>query len=213
MLKDLSEKIDNQNENLKNISKCFETVSFIIKNNTPNKEILNDLKNALNDLKPILTDLENEIANLENAIPQIESSPDKEQIYDNNTLLISELQNKVILPYTITDLQKIIDQNDNFNNFEQIIDELYTLPLDNYKNTSTSRFKEAYNLMRKKQKASIIDSLSIALEVCLNHSLHPAIITACKNLDELDTYLDCLSENSLDKFNLFEIKFEILPHT
>lgn len=66
--------------------------------------------------------------------------------------------------------------------------------------------------MRKKEKASIIESLSLALELYFNTSLNPAIITACKNLDELDTYLDCLSENALDKFSIFNIKYEILPH-
>lgn len=65
--------------------------------------------------------------------------------------------------------------------------------------------------MRKK-KASLSESLSLAIEASLNSSLNPAIITACKNLDELDTYLDCLSENELDKFNLFNIKFEMFPH-
>ena len=65
--------------------------------------------------------------------------------------------------------------------------------------------------MRKRQKASLAESLSLALELCFNNSLNPAIITACKNLDELDTYLDCLSENEVDKFDLFDIKYEICP--
>ena len=77
--------------------------------------------------------------------------------------------------------------------------------------SSKSRFKEAYNLMRKKEKASVFDSLSLATEVIFNSSLNPAVITACNNLDQLDVYLDCLSSNELDKFNLFNIKYEILP--
>lgn len=211
MLKDLGKKLDNQTENLKNISKCFEAVSFIIKN-TENKEILSDLKKVLKDLKPVLTDLEDDITNLEASLLATDTNSEKEQIYDNNTLIISEIQNKVVLPYTITDLQKILDANKRYHTLDEIIDKFYTIPIDNYKNASMSRFKEAYNLMRKKEKASFAESLSLALEVCFNTSLNPAIITACKNLDELDTYLDCLSENVLDKFNIFNIKFEILPH-
>ena len=41
--------------------------------------------------------------------------------------------------------------------------------------------------------------------------LHPAIITACRNLDELDVYLDCLEKNELDDFKIFKIKYELHP--
>lgn len=215
MLKDLSKKIDVQSENLKNISKCFENVSFIIKN-TENTDVLDDLKDTLTDLKPVLTDLENNLTDIETLITPTEVSSDivsdNEQIYEENTLLISEIQNKVILPYSIDDLQKIIDTNTTFNSFREIIDKLYTIPITFYKSPSKARFKEAYRLMRKREKASVLSSLSLALELCFNSSLNPAIITACKNLDELDTYLDCLSENELNKFDLFNVKYEILPY-
>lgn len=210
MLKDLSKKLDNQNENLKNISKCFEAMSFIIKN-TENQEILNILKSSLNDLKPLLTDFGNGITDLETFLSATNTNSETTQNYYNNTLLISEIQNKVVLPYTIVDLQKILATNQSYHNINEIVDEFYTIPIANYKNASLSRFKEAYNLMRKREKSSVAESLSLALEVCFNNALNPAIITACKNLDELDTYLDCLSENELDKFNLFNIKYEILP--
>lgn len=211
MLKDLIKKIDNKNENLKNITKCFEAISFIMKN-ANDEDTFSELKDVLNDLKPVLTDLESDITNLENLLSTSAANSDKKQICDNNTLLISELQNKIVLPYTVNDLQKILDTNKKYNNFEEIIEDIYTIPIDSFRNSSKSRFKEGYNLMRKRQKASFVDSLSLALELCFNNSLNPAIITACKNLDELDTYLDCLSENEVDKFNLFNIKYEILPH-
>ena len=43
----------------------------------------------------------------------------------------------------------------------------------------------------------------------LNYNLHPAIITACKNLNELDIYIACLEDNTLDEFEFFDIKYEI----
>lgn len=210
MLKDLIKKMDDKNENLKNISKCFENISYIIKN-AKDESTFSELKDVLNNLKPVLTDLETDITNLENLLSTHENEPDKEQISDNNTLLISEIQNKVVLPYTVDDLQKILDTNKKYNNFDEIIEDLFTLPIDTYKNSSKARFKEGFNLMRKRQKASLAESLSLALELCFNNSLNPAIITACKSLDELDTYLDCLSENEVDKFDLFDIKYEICP--
>ena len=47
------------------------------------------------------------------------------------------------------------------------------------------------------QKKSIIFSLNLATELVFNYNLHPAIITACRNLDELDIYLDCLENKQL----------------
>ena len=132
-------------------------------------------------------------------------------ICDNKTLLISEIQNKVLLPYRVSDLQKELKKSNTYKNIEEIIENEYTFTLDKYKNAILSRFREAFNLMRKKENSSILDSLDLALELSFNSLLNPAIISACRNLDELDIYLDYLNSNELDKFDLFEIKYEILP--
>ena len=134
-----------------------------------------------------------------------------EELKDNKVLLISETQNKVFLPYSISDLNNKLKNSTLYNSIEEIINNEYILPLDKYKNSIIARFKETFNLMRKKENASISDSLDLALELSFNNLLNPAIITACKNLDELDVYLDCLNSNELDKFTFFEIKYEILP--
>ncbi len=135
----------------------------------------------------------------------------KTEICDNNTLLISEIQNKVVLPYSVSELEKELEENTNYTDLQDIINKKYTIPLDKYKNAALARFKEAYNLMRKKENASITSSLDLALELTFNNLLNPTIITACKNLDELDIYLDYLSSNELDKFKIFDIKYEMLP--
>ena len=41
--------------------------------------------------------------------------------------------------------------------------------------------------------------------------MHPAIITACKNSNELDVYLSCLEYNELEDFTSFKIVFQGLP--
>ena len=204
MKKDLSKKIDNQNVELKRLVKCFDNISFII-DNTEDTKILSTLRTLLKDLNPILKNLEENVTELENELS------DEPSIVDNNTLLISEIQNKVFLPYTIADLKQILETNSSYTTLQDVIDNVYTIPIDNYKNSVKSRFKETYNLMRKKENYSVLDSLNLAIELSFNRLLNPAIITACKNLDELDVYLDCLSSNELDKFNLFKIKYEILP--
>lgn len=129
---------------------------------------------------------------------------------NNNTLIISEIQNKVLLPYKYEELIEILNNKDNnYDNVKTIIEEMYTIPLDNYKHAFISRYKEAYNLMRRKEKASLLDSIDLAFELMRKRFVHPAIITACKNLDQLDVYLDCLETNELDDFPFFKIIYEI----
>lgn len=134
-----------------------------------------------------------------------------QDLKDNRVLLISETQKKVFLPYNTEDLEKILQKKKKYNSIQEVIDNEYTIPISKYKNPTLSRFKEAYKLMKNKEDFSVLESLDLAFEVTFNNSLNPAIITACKSLNELDLYLDCLETNSLDKFEPFEIKYEVLP--
>ena len=133
------------------------------------------------------------------------------EIGDNNVLIISEKRRKVFLPYKVEDLNKWLRKNRSFHTIEDVINAKYIIPLEKYRNPAISRFREAYILMKKREKASITDSLDLALGLTFNSSLNPAIITACRNLEELDAYLDCLELNQLSKFEYFKIKYEILP--
>lgn len=141
-----------------------------------------------------------------------ELETDENMVKDNDTLLISEIQNKVILPYKVSELKEILISNENnYSDIQEIIDRKYTFPLIHYKNASISRYRETFVLMREKEKASLFDSLDLALELMRNRYVHPAIITACKDLDQLDIYLDCLETNELDDFPFFKIKYELYP--
>lgn len=126
-----------------------------------------------------------------------------------NTLVISETQKMVILPYNIKKVEDILQKNKRYHSIEEIINKFYTKPISYYKFSSISRFKEAYKLVKEKEKGSTFKALSLAFELFGNYSLHPAIITACKSLDELDVYLACLDENDLDAFKFFNIKYEV----
>lgn len=129
-----------------------------------------------------------------------------------NTLIISDKDKKVILPYKFSEVQELLDTHkEKYNSFEDIINDLYTVPLDMYKNSSLSRFKEAFNLIKNKEKGSLKDAFDLGFELFFNSNLNPAIITACRDLDELDIYLSCLDDNELDKFKCFDIVYEYLP--
>lgn len=128
-----------------------------------------------------------------------------------NTLVISEMQGKVILPYKIDEVNEILFNNHKFSSIEDVISKLYTRPIRDYKFSAMARFREAYKLITEKEHKSKMKALSLASELFTNYNLHPAIITACKSLDELDIYLACLDDNTLDDFPFFDIKYEIAP--
>lgn len=128
---------------------------------------------------------------------------------DNNTLLISEIQDKVILPYKALEIEEILVNQENAYSARAIIEERYTVPLAHYRYACISRFREAFVLMREREKASLVDSLDLALEMMGKRYVHPAIITACKDSDQLDIYLDCLETNELDDFPFFQIEYEL----
>lgn len=131
--------------------------------------------------------------------------------YTENVLIISEMQEKVFLPYKLNDVSQILLENmDKYTSIDDVIEKEYTVPYERYKFSAISRFKEAYTLV-KNNNGSFLKAFSLASELFSNFNLHPAIITACKNLDELDIYLACLEDNVLDEFDIFDIQFEIRP--
>lgn len=128
-----------------------------------------------------------------------------------NTLIISSIQGKVILPYTLDKIYNLLSTNPEYSSIEDVINKKYTIPLVNYKIPAISRFKEAYNLMINKEKSSKLKAFLLAIELFSNYNLHPAIITACETQAQLDAYLSCLEDNTLENFQIFNIKFEIPP--
>lgn len=130
----------------------------------------------------------------------------------DDTLIISEIDGTVTLPYKVTDLKRILRKNpEKYTSLSDIILDQYTVPLSNYKVSAVARFKEAYKLIMDREHGTKKEALKLAVELFSNYSLHPAIITACKNLNELDVYLSCLEFDELDDFRFFKIVYQSLP--
>ena len=128
------------------------------------------------------------------------------------SLIISEFQQKVFLPFTINEIKELLLSNSSeYKTIQSVIDHLYTRPLADYKFPAIARFKEAYKLVTEKEKGSKVKAIGLGIELFFNYNLHPAIITACKSLNELDIYLACLEDNTLDDFQFFDVKYEIPP--
>lgn len=151
-------------------------------------------------------------ADMEICIKTDSNISSEKEIVDNNCLLISEKQNKVFLPYKLKNLeQQFVNSHNKYANLNELIEKEYIVSLDRFKNPILSRFKEAFHLMKNKESSTFIEALDLALELSFNSTLNPAIIAACANKNELDIYLDCLYEQELEQFKIFEIKYEINP--
>ena len=132
------------------------------------------------------------------------------KIQDNKVLLISEEEGKVYLPYTKADVKRKIEESRN-TDIEEVIEKNYIIPMEKYKSSIKARFREGYNLMRNKEGKSKKNAIMLGLELMFEFNLHPAIISACRNLEELDIYLDCLEDNELEKFSCFKIVYKAVP--
>ena len=164
--------------------------------------VIDNLERKDNVVNFKLTNLVEIIANESGLIFEIdEEKVIENNLEDNHTLVISEEDGKVYLPYTKDEIKKDVSQNKG-TKISEIIENKYILPLDKYKNSIRARFREG-----KSKRSAIM----LGIELMFETNLHPAIISACKNLEELDIYLDCLDDNELEKFSCFKIIYKSLP--
>ena len=173
--------------------------------------VIDNLERKNNVVNFKLTNLTQIEANPEGLIFEIDEEKVVENnLEDNKTLVISEEDGKVYLPYTKAEVKEDMAQNKG-KKISELIEEKYILPLDKFKNSMKARFVEGYNLMHKREGKSRKSAFFLGLELMFETNLHPAIISACKNLEELDIYLDCLEDNELEKFSCFKIIYKSLP--
>ena len=173
--------------------------------------IIDNLERKNNVVNFKLTNLTQVEANTEGLIFEIDEEKVVENnLEDNKTLVISEEDGKVYLPYTKAEVKEDMTRNKG-KKISELIEQNYILPLDKFKNSMKARFREGYNLMYKKEGKSRKSAIFLGLELMFESNLHPAIISACKNLEELDIYLDCLEDNELEKFSCFKIIYKSLP--
>lgn len=175
------------------------------------EQIKNDI--ALSDVK--IDSFVKEINYLDSSNPTetVIEEPNKEGIQSNDTLIISEKDNKVFLPYTVSEIESYMEKYPKeYKSLEYVINKEFILPLDYYtKHPSLARFREAYSLIRDREAKSVFDALKYALSVMFEYDLNPAIISACKTEEALNFYIECLESKNLSKFNLFKIEFRLNP--
>lgn len=155
---------------------------------------------------------------IDNAVsnPYIHPSDSTENIdfkENNNTLVISEKENKVFLPYTFEEIQSYLEKYPkDYISPNHVINKEFIQPLDYYtKHPTLARFREAYSLIRDREAKSVFEALKYSLDIMFKYNLNPAIVSACKTEEALNFYLECLDNNDLSKFDLFKIEFKLNP--
>lgn len=132
---------------------------------------------------------------------------------ENNTLIISEKENKVYLPYKKTELKAYMSQYPlSYYSYKNVIEKEFILPLHYFMNNpSLARFRETYSLYRDREASSPFEAIQKALSLTFKSELNPAIIAACKTKKQLNNYLLCLDDNNVSEFQDFEILYDIKP--
>nr|MCR5186694.1 hypothetical protein [Clostridia bacterium] len=133
---------------------------------------------------------------------------------DNETLIISEKNNKIYLPYKMSEIKNYMHSYpDAYNDASDVVKQEFILDLSEFmQHPSKTRFQETYTLIRNRDGKSVASAVLYGLKLVKKSNLSPAVIAACKHKDELDRYLNCLKENKLDEFKSFNIMYEINPH-
>lgn len=133
---------------------------------------------------------------------------------ENKTLIISEKEAKVYLPYKKTELKAYMSQYPTqYFSYKNVIEKEFIVPLSYFQsNPSVARFRETYSLYRDREALSSLVAFQKAMSLAFKKSLNPAIIAACKTKKQLDNYLLCLEENKIDEFTDFEILYDMSPN-
>ena len=131
-------------------------------------------------------------------------------VESNDTLLISERENQVVFPYTADEIEEI-RRTEGYLSADEVIKEKFMRPLSDFRFPMISRYKETMKLIVDREGYSVLDGMTLAMEMMGKRYLHPAIIAACRTLDELDVYLDCLDKGETEDFKIFNIQYELYP--
>ena len=192
-----------------------EIIEETIITEAPKKVVQEPVVNSEPEIKPEKNKIYEPIPTSEVAETVEDKKPpvkeDPNEITDNNTLIISDSNQNVVLPYKVIELEEKLKNNKKYKTLEDVIKNEYTLPLETFKNPTKSRFREAFQLIKKKEHGSLKEAIELGFELMFQSDLNPAVIAACKDLDELDIYLDCLDDNELDKFSCFKIEYNVPP--
>lgn len=136
----------------------------------------------------------------------------EENLQDNPVLRICE--KRVELPYTKKEIKEYMRKYpDEYKTVQDVIINEFMMHIDVFKkHPILARFREAYYLCRTKEMMSIFDSFIYAKDLMFRSEINPYIIAAVKSKKQLEDYIKCLENNTLEEYSHFKIIFDINPH-
>ncbi len=216
----LKEQISNFTENLNNSKLVIEANDILIENFI-NREVVKkylpsnfyfDEETSIEEIAESHNgqDKSEEINTVTESIIVAKSEDIKE---DNDTLLVSEKERMVYLPYSKDEvLEYMVQYPNQYSSFWDVVKKEFIFPIEFYiKHPALARFRETYALIRDRESKTIIDAFKLAMDTMFQHDLNPAIIAACKSQRQFENYLDCLEKKKVEDFSDFKIKFEVTP--
>lgn len=199
--------INNINKQISYIKSIYNVKNAGIQQNAQLSNIQNSIQNIVESIEPAESKKTESIDQIKNDVYKFIST-----VEDNDTLLISEREGKIFLPYTVKDLNAyLVEYPDEYKSLSDVVNQEYIISMEEYKNQSISRFKEMYCLMRDIEMRSIIESFKKAFEIMFDTRVNPAIIAACRSEEQINNYLYCLERNDLSNFKDFKIVFDMAP--
>ena len=188
---------ENNNEKISNFTNNENNIEELVALNTPQ----NNLSDSYTLEENPLTD-ENDIFNTEDIIDENFFST----YLQEKVLIINRKKGIAILPYSISDLDEVfLDNPEKYSSIQDIIDKEYTISLNDYENTSISRYKEAFKLAKDKSNYSFSQAANFAKNLLIETRISTLLIAAFKDVKELEFYLECLNSNQIDSFTSFKI--------
>lgn len=201
--------INDINKQISYIKSIYNVKNAGIQQNIQLNNIQNSIQNIVESIEPVENKKIENIEQIKNDVYKFIST-----VEDNDTLLISEKEGKVFLPYTVKDLKAyLVEYPDEYKSLSDVVNQEYIISMEEYKNQAISRFKEMYSLMRDVEMKSIIEAFKKAFEIMFDTRVNPAIIAACKSEEQINNYRYCLERNDLSNFKDFKIVFDMAPLT
>ena len=165
-------------------------------------ELFNEDQESNNEQEAVVSE---DTTSTEENKEEVQSQDVTEESNDSEerVLFISYKENYAILPYSTQDLERYFSDNpEKYSSLQDIIDKEYTISLENY---TSSIYDECISVAKKSPDYNTLKAIKFANNAKRIENANPLVIKACRNLDEVEKYLDCLENNTLDSFDLFKI--------
>lgn len=200
--------IENQDDNLEYKLGKMELDEYLGKKYNVFRKSEDIKKQIVDKVVEEICNFSSEKNNIDDFDERIKTIVDAED--NNETLIISEKDDRIYLPYTLDELEDYIRNYPiEYPSRKEVVKEQYMIPLSSfYKHPAQARFIETYNLMRKREKKIVFVAFLFAIKIFIRNDLNPAVIAACKSKAELVSFIQCLDNDRISDFKPFKIIYK-----